>query len=110
MRKMYYDIEESGKRLKKLRKGKNMTQKELAEVLDIHVKTISKAERGVNGMSIDNLLKVSQFFHVTIDYLVKGDKEENTNYSLQKLLERLSEEQEKIACQIIENVLIFPKM
>ena len=44
---MYYDLVESGKRIKNLRKEKGLSQNALAETLGIHVKTVSKAERGI---------------------------------------------------------------
>ena len=41
----------------------------------MHVKTISKAERGVNGLSVDNLLVLSEYFKVSLEYLVGVENE-----------------------------------
>lgn len=75
---MYYDIEKSGERINKLRKERGLTQVELAEVLDIHAKTISKVERGICGMSVDYLLLVAEYFNVTLDYLVIGKEDRSS--------------------------------
>jgi DNA-binding XRE family transcriptional regulator len=47
---MYYDIKESGKRIKELRKKAGMTQEGLANRLNISTVAISNMERGVNGV------------------------------------------------------------
>ena len=41
------------KRLKTYRTFKNLTQKEVAEKLNMDVSTFSKIERGVRGLNID---------------------------------------------------------
>lgn len=73
---MYYDLVESGKRIKKLRKEKGLSQNALAETLGIHVKTVSKAERGIIGLSVDNLIQISSYFNVSLDYLILGQNKE----------------------------------
>lgn len=50
---MYYDIVESGKRIKEMRKKAGMTQAELAEKLGISADGMSSVERGKNGVSVD---------------------------------------------------------
>lgn len=76
---MYYNIESSGKKIKALRKSAGLSQVELADKIGIHVKTISKVERGICGMSVDYLILISEFFQVTIDYIVKNNGEKTNN-------------------------------
>lgn len=76
---MYYDTIESGRRIKALRQKKDMSQQEVAEKMGIHVKTISKAERGINGLSVDNLVLMAELFQVSIDYIVLGNENESQN-------------------------------
>ena len=73
---MYYDLVESGKRIKNLRKEKGLSQNALAETLGINVKTVSKAERGIIGLSVDNLIQISSYFNVSLDYLILGQNKE----------------------------------
>lgn len=61
-----------GERLKVQRKLHHMTQEQLAEKLDISVKHYSEAERGLIGLSVENLIKVSEILGVSLDYLLKG--------------------------------------
>ena len=60
-------------RIKEERKRLHLTQEEIAEKLDISVKHFSEVERGLTGLSIENLIKLSRIFGVSIDYLVKGE-------------------------------------
>ena len=50
-----------------------MTQEELAERLGIPVRHMSEAERGLSGLSIDNLIRLSELFGVSLDYLIRGE-------------------------------------
>ena len=43
------------------------------ERLGISVKHISEAERGLSGLSIDNLIRLSELFVVSLDYLIRGE-------------------------------------
>lgn len=52
-----------------LRIFSNLTQKDLAEELGIHPLTYSRYERGFHPPSIDFLLKVCDFYDVSLDYL-----------------------------------------
>lgn len=70
---MIYDMEASGKRLKKLRKQAGKTQEQIAEAVGLEPGTISRIERGVKGLSIDSLLVLSEVYGVSTDYILKGD-------------------------------------
>lgn len=63
-----------GERLKELRNKANMSQKELAELLCINDRTISRYEKGKTAPDIYNLLQICELFGVNIDYLL-GVKE-----------------------------------
>lgn len=64
---------EMGKRMKIKRKELNFTQEEMAELLDISIKHYSGVERGVAGLSIENLIEVSNILGLNLDYLIKGE-------------------------------------
>ena len=106
---MYYDLVESGKRIKKLRKEKGLSQNALAETLGIHVKTVSKAERGIIGLSVDNLLILADYFDALLDYLVKGTELELSNNKLIDIIEKMNSKQQEAAYTILESILKFPK-
>ena len=56
--------------LKKLRKDNNMTQKELADKLDIARTTLANYEQGTRFPDKETLLSIADFFDVSLDYLV----------------------------------------
>ena len=61
-----------GERLRVQRNLHHLTQAQLAEKLDISIKHYSEAERGIIGLSVDNLIKVSEILGISLDYLLKG--------------------------------------
>ena len=69
---MYFDQEAFGKRLRELREEKGLSQEALAETLNISKYHYGSMERGTRGCSIDLLLDLSDFFHVSTDYLLLG--------------------------------------
>ena len=61
---------EFNEKLQELRKGKGLTQEELAEKLFVSRTAISKWESGRGYPSIDSLKEISRYFSVTIDELI----------------------------------------
>ena len=57
-------------RLKELRKEKNVTQIEIAKMLNMSKMAISHWENGNSEPSIEQLKVLARFFDVSIDYLV----------------------------------------
>ena len=75
---------EFNEKLQELRKQKELTQEELAEVLFVSRTAISKWESGRGYPNIDSLKAIAKYFGVTIDELLSGDElltlaEEDTN-------------------------------
>ena len=69
---MHYDMVAVGRRIKKLRLERKLTQEQLAELLHISVSMMSQVERGVRGISMDALIVLTEEFPVSIDYIIKG--------------------------------------
>lgn len=67
-----------GKHLRKLREAKGMMQRELADALDIKQNTLSSYENGKRYPEMFTLLKIANYFDVSLDDLVyKIDVEAN---------------------------------
>lgn len=65
--------------LKLLMQEKNITQKELAKVLEISPSTITMwFTRGCDNINISTLLKLSNYFNVTMEELVNGNRGKRT--------------------------------
>lgn len=57
----------------KLRKGKGWSQEELADKLGLSRQAISKWEVGTSKPDIDNVIKISKLFEISIDELVNNE-------------------------------------
>lgn len=65
---------EFSEKLQELRKSRGLTQEELAEALYVSRTAVSKWESGRGYPSIDSLKVISNYFTVTIDELLSGEK------------------------------------
>ncbi len=59
-----------GNRLKELRNKKSITQEELGKTIGLSKQTISTYELGTREPDNDTLLKLADFFAVSLDYLL----------------------------------------
>ncbi|NLK38546.1 MAG: helix-turn-helix transcriptional regulator [Epulopiscium sp.] len=57
-------------RLRQLRNEAHLTQAQLAKELNYGYTAIANYESGRNQPSIEGLIKLSQVFHVSVDYLL----------------------------------------
>ena len=64
-----------GEKLKRLRKSRGLSQEQLAAELNVSRQSISKWELGESKPEIENLIALSEFFNVSIDELLKMNKE-----------------------------------
>jgi DNA-binding XRE family transcriptional regulator len=66
-------VDEFGKRLKALRLSRGISQREVGENLGVVPSTIGKYETMDNSFpSVEMLIKLSDFYNVSLDYLLKG--------------------------------------
>lgn len=63
--------------LKEIRKKKQLTQLKVAMDLSISREALSYYESGKRSPDIDMLLRLSNYFNVSIDYLITGRDFEN---------------------------------
>lgn len=59
--------------LRSIREKSNLTQKEVAEKLNIPRSTYNSYEQGIADPNVEKLIKLSQIFNVTIDKLVGNE-------------------------------------
>lgn len=78
-------------RLKELRKQKNLTQAELSQLLNIKQQYYSRYETGIAEPNIENLIKLADFYNVSIDYLVGRDWNNKAYIEVWKLSEKQKE-------------------
>ncbi len=99
-----------GQRIRELRKKNNLTQRELAKVLNIGKTSLSHYEKEERAIPLEVLIKIANYFEVDINYIlgtdniIKSDK--RVLYVSDKEIEFL-EEIRKISTY--QNVLTSPK-
>jgi len=57
-------------RIRDLREDSDLTQKQVAEYLNIRQNTYSQYETGHRQLSIDVLIKLARFYNVSTDYIL----------------------------------------
>lgn len=99
--------------IKRLRTEKGLTQQDVAEIINMHRSNYSKVEKGEREISIDALVKLANFFGLTLDELVSGEtsplqeitiKDKSTLEQV-NLLQELNEEDKNIVFKMIEALL-----
>lgn len=68
-----------GNKILKLRKKKGLSQDALAELLGVSRQAISKWELGEAMPDISNVIQLSQFFHVSLDFLLNDEYTSDAN-------------------------------
>ena len=58
------------KNLRNIREDNDIRQKEIAKVLNVSQNTYSQYETGVISLTAEILIKLSNFYNVSIDYLL----------------------------------------
>ncbi|AJG96780.1 transcriptional regulator [Clostridium beijerinckii] len=61
-----------GENIKRERLKLNLTQDQLSEKLDISTSYLGRIERGERNLPLDTLIRISNIFNVSIDYLLRG--------------------------------------
>lgn len=99
-----------GQKLLVLRRNKKVSQKDLATKLDISYSSIARYETDQVLPSADILVKLSDFFGVSIDYLLKDEKdamivEDREILKLASDMDKLSEQDKVKLKNIIRSYL-----
>lgn len=109
---------ELGEKIKKLRKGKKLTQGELAEKAGISGNHLSRLERGVFQPSIDVVKRLAQALDVNVDGLLSGEDEASPAVSIKnkklaervRMIDQLEPEDQQAIMRVIDSMLTKHKM
>ena len=97
-----------GKRIKELRLARNMTQEQLAELVDMGAASLSKIEIGMNHPSDENLEKIADALNVEPYELYMCNHYKDTNdlkNDINKMLENASDDEIRLAYKILNSFL-----
>ena len=81
-------------RLKELREAKHFTQSKIAQDLGISRQAYSNYENGKREPDLATLKKIAEYFNISVDYLVGGNKQQITKEKIPKDLKMLLEDEE----------------
>ncbi|MBQ3137469.1 MAG: helix-turn-helix transcriptional regulator [Clostridia bacterium] len=92
---------EMGLRIKARRRKMFITQEFVAEHLGVSVKHFSEVERGIAGLSIENLIKLSDLLGLSLDFIIKGEAKKDEWDSILSLLNTVPKDKEETIKEII---------
>jgi len=78
-------------RLISLRRDKQLTQQEMADIIGVHVNQIRRYESGTTQPSLEVLKRIAVTLHVSIDSLVFEEKERGPDDELKLQFEAISQ-------------------
>ena len=108
-----------GENIKKARVAKGLTQKDLAEILDVNSSNLPNWEKGLYSPGIETLFQISDVLGVTVNEIYGLEKEQEKNpFNQEKVIsafktvglekteiEKLSNQQLSLIGQLIKNML-----
>ncbi len=86
-------------RIKEIRLQNGISQKQLALAIGVAQNTLSQYENGKRAPDFDTMARISDYFHVSVDYLLGRDEE--------KLPTVISEEQDSIDEELMKYVRLM---
>jgi len=86
--------------LRTLRKEKELTQEQLAEVFNVSSRTVSRWETGTNMPDLSVLVELADFYNVDIKEIIDGERKsesmnDETRETLEKVVEYTKEDKKK---------------
>ncbi len=95
------DTVKIGAFLRELRKEKNLTQEQLADVFNVSARTVSRWETGSNMPDISILVEIADYYQLDVREILNGGRNdvisEDNGSNLKEIAEYADKEKEKLA-------------
>lgn len=102
------DQKKIGNLLKKLRSEKGLTQEQLAEILNVSNRTVSRWETGSNMPDISLLVEIADFYDISIPEIINGErKSEKMNEEVKEVAKTMSDYARAEKEAIVKNIRII---
>ena len=75
-----------GERIKNLREEKGESQEKLGEAVGLSQNSISKLEKGITNLTLENLCNMAEHFNVSIDFICTGKNSDSILMLLEKYI------------------------
>ncbi len=85
-----------GKRIKELRKEKNLTQEQLAELVDIDTRNIIKIENSQTFPRLKTIEKFMEIFEISASDLFRTEHLQDTAFLKEKILQKLDKDDDLV--------------
>lgn len=95
---------EIGKRIKIKRKEIGITQEKLSEILDVSPSYVSEIERGTSISSLSTITKISQTLDLSLDYLIYGINQTNSDTTFSEILKSIPQKDHKLYINLCQNI------
>ena len=96
-----------GLRIKENRQLKNLTQEELAELIEITPGYISLLDTGRKKPSLETLLSISKVFNITLSELLTGNQivlDTDYNREIASLISKCNEDERRLMYEIMRTI------
>ncbi|MEE9343931.1 MAG: helix-turn-helix transcriptional regulator [Gammaproteobacteria bacterium] len=97
------------RRLSQIRKGKKLTQQQMADTINIHVSQIKRYESGDTQPSLEVLRKIALALNISADTLLfdKDDRGASNDFKMQfEALSQFSENEKLVAREILDSLIL----
>jgi transcriptional regulator with XRE-family HTH domain len=103
---------ELGLRIRAIRKSRNLSQEQLAELCNLHPTYIGQLERGEKNATLESICKISNAFHMSLEKLFEGIEIKESDYNNEALriyhqIIALSTEKQQTVCSLFQILLNF---
>jgi len=105
---MEMDYSALGKSLRKLRKAADLTQKDLAEMIDRTESHIGQIENDRGIPSLETAAAIAKALNTNIDHLVYGDSYDKSSYfahDITELVSSLNHKDKTMAMEMIKSIV-----
>ena len=104
-----------GRNLSELRKTRQLTQQQLAELIHVQQRVISRWETGVAAPHLNHCVQLAEVLEVSLDRLIRGDEGELPearfdirNRRLKELCQRvdqLGQADQEVICHVMDSLI-----
>lgn len=104
------DYKKLGDRIREERSKLKLSQSQLAEEIDISDSYMGYIERGERGLSLDTLIKLSNRFGVSVDYLLQDSVETSDDAYVEQfklLIDKKSSSQKQMAIEVLKTMYLY---
>ncbi len=85
-------------------KNYGLTQEKLSEIIDVSPSYVSEIERGSSISSLATITKIAQTLDLSLDYLIFGITQNNSNTTFSEILKSVPEINHELYINLCKNI------